>query len=31
MGSPETDVNFFTWLQIPVVWKILLFILRENE
>lgn len=31
MGSPETDVNFFTWLQIPAVWKILLFILRENE
>lgn len=31
MGSPETNVKFFTWLQIPVVWKILLFILRENE
>lgn len=31
MGSPETDVNFFTWLQRPAVWKILLFILREKE
>lgn len=31
VGSPERNVKFFTWLQIPVVWKILLFILRENE
>lgn len=29
IGSPETALKFLLWLQRPVVWKILLFLLEE--